>query len=320
MTESNNNHKVIFSELEPGIFYFKNLFSPSECAQMIEHGEEISYQQVPITGSGRTNALVWSGIHASDVRNNQRIILDSTGFSREFSEIIFKRMANHLPPNLEFRWKALPEEVNRADVCSTLEKAREWKLCSVSDKFRLYKYEKNQHFLKHFDGTNKRILSMMNDGKTIQAQYLEQSFLTVLIYLNNVEEGGETQFFDAKSKQETFQLKPEMGSAVVFCHEMLHQGNDVLAGVKYLLRTDICYMKKKDVIEKSAVTLKMYNDPSHIKLWNQDASNQKKNRKTCKKTPMKATPPRSYDPLPSGQYIVGDWQVIYHPSCQLYTD
>nr|CAG4716644.1 unnamed protein product [Naegleria fowleri] len=302
------------SQLAPGIFYFKHLLSEQECLDMIHHGERLNtFQSVPPTGSGNKNSLVWCGVNANEVRNNQRIILESTLFSREWSERLYDRIALHLPQDLTFRLRALPEEVNRADVCPNVEKALEWKLCSVSDKFRLYKYEKKQHFLKHFDGTNKRILSQLtsdiSDKKEefVKAQYVEQSFLTMLIYLNSVQDGGETQFFDYYSKKEIFQVKPERGSALVFCHEMLHQGNDVLSGVKYLLRTDVCYMKKKDIVESSRyVNPKTLKDPSRIK---EVSNQQQKKQKT-----------RSYASLPEGRYHVGDWQIMYHPSCQLYTD
>jgi len=132
----------------------------------------------------------------------------------------------------------------------------------------------------------------MEDKNVTTQQYIEQSFLTVLIYLNNVEKGGETQFYDTYEKTETFQVTPAVGSAIVFLHEFLHQGNDVLQGVKYLLRTDICYRKKKDVIE----TVK---SPSFS---------------------LNVTPKCAYGSLPQGNYTFSNWDKLYHPSCQHYTD
>ena len=290
--------QVEFKEIKPGIFHFRNLLSKEECEEIIQHGEKTSYKQVPTTG-GRQ--LVWCGVEASEVRNNQRIIEECTEFTRRYSATIFERVAKHLPKDLEFRFKSLPTEVNRADVCPTLEKAKEWKLFSVSDKFRMYKYEKKQHFLKHFDGTNKRILSL-TEGKKPVKQFTEQSFMTFLVYLNDVEKGGETQFFDTYSKEETFDIKPEMGSGVVFLHELLHQGNDVLGGVKYLLRTDICYMKQKEIVE---------DGQKNINYIMKVSADQKKNKNSQNNI---------LELLPQGDYAISEWQKIFHPSCQHYTD
>ena len=134
-----NSSAVSCQQLAPGVFHFESLLSEKECQSIIEHGEELKYKQVPPTG-GRQ--LVWSGTEASDVRNNQRIILEATDFSKNWAAVIQKRIEKFLPKNLEFRFNILPKEVNQADVCPTVEKAMDWTFSSVSDKFRMYKYDK----------------------------------------------------------------------------------------------------------------------------------------------------------------------------------
>jgi hypothetical protein len=46
--------------------------------------------------------------------------------------------------------------------------------------------------------------------------------------------GGETAF------QETV-IKPELGLALLFRHELFHEGRPVIAGVKYVLRSDVMF-------------------------------------------------------------------------------
>jgi hypothetical protein len=62
----------------------------------------------------------------------------------------------------------------------------------------------------------------------------EQSRLTLLVYLNDAFGGGSTGFV-------RFPIRPELGMALLFRHELEHAGEAVTSGVKYLLRTDVMY-------------------------------------------------------------------------------
>ncbi len=61
--------------------------------------------------------------------------------------------------------------------------------------------------------------------------------MTFMIYLNEDMKGGETKFIECD-------IKPETGKALIFIHELLHEGAPVLEGVKYVLRTDVMYRRK----------------------------------------------------------------------------
>jgi prolyl 4-hydroxylase len=93
--------------------------------------------------------------------------------------------------------------------------------CGLNELFRFYKYEPGEKFKRHRDGSYQR-----NEK--------EFSLLTLLIYLNEDFEGGATSFSDAI-------YQPKIGTAMVFTHAVLHQGDEVLKGIKYVLRTDIMY-------------------------------------------------------------------------------
>lgn len=91
----------------------------------------------------------------------------------------------------------------------------------LNERFRLYRYAPGQRFAWHVDGAFRRA-----SGET--------SLLTFMIYLNECYVGGETRFKDAEVIGHT-------GMALVFRHELLHEGAEVLKGRKYALRSDVMY-------------------------------------------------------------------------------
>ena len=91
----------------------------------------------------------------------------------------------------------------------------------LNELFRFYKYEPGQRFKKHIDGSYIR-------------NETEASYFTLMIYLNDDFEGGETTF-------DSHTIVPKRGQALVFEHTRRHAGEPILSGVKYVLRTDIMY-------------------------------------------------------------------------------
>jgi prolyl 4-hydroxylase len=91
----------------------------------------------------------------------------------------------------------------------------------LNERFRYYRYTPGQRFAWHFDGSFAR-----PNG--------EVSLLTFMIYLNEGYEGGETQF-------ESVSVAGKLGMALVFEHELLHEGAEVTGGIKYVLRSDVMY-------------------------------------------------------------------------------
>lgn len=96
-----------------------------------------------------------------------------------------------------------------------------WALHSFNERLRYYRYGPSQYFKWHKDG-------IFAQSDTVASR------LTFMIYLNDGFEGGDTEF-------KTGVVKPQAGMVLVFPHRTTHQGASILAGTKYVLRTDVMY-------------------------------------------------------------------------------
>ncbi|RYX80973.1 2OG-Fe(II) oxygenase [bacterium] len=90
--------------------------------------------------------------------------------------------------------------------------------------FRFYRYENGQKFKRHIDGRQKV-------GEL-------ESRVTFMIYLNADFEGGATAFDEVA-------ISPETGTALLFVHELKHEGCPVESGQKYVLRSDVLFGREE---------------------------------------------------------------------------
>lgn len=97
-------------------------------------------------------------------------------------------------------------------------------LVGLNERFRFYRYQPGHRFHGHQDN------SFIRDGR-------EASYYTFMIYLNDDFKGGETTFTKHR-------IIPKQGMALVFLHQLFHEGSEVLSGTKYVLRTDVMYRLK----------------------------------------------------------------------------
>jgi len=91
----------------------------------------------------------------------------------------------------------------------------------LNERFRVYRYAPSQRFSWHSDGSFRR-------------DNVELTLLTFMVYLNDDYRGGTTRFEDAEVVGRT-------GMALVFRHELQHEGATVVTGKKYVLRSDVMY-------------------------------------------------------------------------------
>ena len=96
----------------------------------------------------------------------------------------------------------------------------------ANERFRCYRYKRGMRFAMHSDGAFYR-------------SEREQSWYTLMVYLNEEFEGGNTTFF----VEPEVSIRPRTGMALLFQHPIVHEGSEVTSGVKYVVRTDLMYRR-----------------------------------------------------------------------------
>src|SRR5262249_21141239 len=91
----------------------------------------------------------------------------------------------------------------------------------LNERFRFYRYDPSERFSGHVDAPFRR-----SNG--------EHSLLTFMVYLNDDFDGGETAFRDVV-------VEPKAGMALLFRHDIYHEGRAVTRGRKYVLRSDVMF-------------------------------------------------------------------------------
>ncbi|KAI1392577.1 uncharacterized protein F4822DRAFT_391450 [Hypoxylon trugodes] len=119
---------------------------------------------------------------------------------------------------------------------------------ALNPNIRVYRYSKGQYFDCHYDDSNIVALSETNGSCTTIST---KTTWTLLLYLTSAAEGcigGETVFYphDRKSPKEEIAIAPETGLLLLHKHGddcLLHEGREVTAGEKWIIRTDLCVRK-----------------------------------------------------------------------------
>lgn len=146
------------------------------------------------------------------VRNNERVILDD----EKRAANLWRRIAEYVPATID-----------------------NWTAIGLNERLRFYRYDPGQRFAPHRDGSY-----MRRNG--------ECSELTLMIYLNDGFEGGDTRFYIHQHYFELLEKEavpdvsvvPKTGMALCFRHELRHEGSRVIRGRKYVLRSDVMYCVK----------------------------------------------------------------------------
>ncbi|WP_315759263.1 2OG-Fe(II) oxygenase [Bradyrhizobium sp. SZCCHNRI2007] len=148
-------------------------------------------------------------IMMKDVRNNDRVMVDDAARARQ----LYERLTVHLAPRFQKKWTPF----------------------ALNERLRLYRYDVGQQFDWHLDGYFER-----HPG--------ERSHFTFMVYLNDEFEGGATSFKEAYGGAfigDPFRIIPKKGMALLFHHPIMHRGDPVTRGRKYVLRTDVMYRRSR---------------------------------------------------------------------------
>ncbi|RYE93862.1 MAG: 2OG-Fe(II) oxygenase [Myxococcales bacterium] len=130
------------------------------------------------------------------VRNNTRVMWDDPVTARALLACVAAR----LPPRLSGQH-----------------------LIGANPRLRVYRYGPGERHGAHWD----TVVPFVGGA---------QSLCTLVFYLNEGFEGGETEFPELGRT-----VTPRRGSALVFQHRVLHIASEVLRGEKFVLRTDLVY-------------------------------------------------------------------------------
>lgn len=188
----------------PGAFLLHNFFSSQECDDLVSTTEVLGYSAAKVS--------VYGGqmVSMDTVRKGSRLIWDT---QQSWLEPLWERLERHLPELGISGYR--PIELN--------------------NRLRFLKYEPGDYFKPHYDGA-------YSPGPK------KRSFMTFIAYLNDVKEGGQTNFFKRSSgKKPAVSVAPRKGNAIIFFHDNelspLHEGAEILSGLKYAVRTDVMYEK-----------------------------------------------------------------------------
>lgn len=167
-------------------------------------------------GFGRTD-------YPKHYRGNLRLIVKD----EHFAELLHERIRNCLPPTV-------------------IEDRMVWELVGLNEMFRLSKYVPGDRFGAHVDTFFQRE----------RVTPREKSMYTLNIYLNDGFEGGSTRFLNRKNEVEAT-VTPCPGMCLLFRQPPFasyrHDGEEVTAGFKYLLRSDAMYRCLHPVDEEPAL-------------------------------------------------------------------
>lgn len=178
-----------------------NFLPVEKCKELVELSEKLGYVEADIS-------YPEGGRMNKQYRDNSRVLLRDEQL-RQYLEDLIKP---HILPT-----------VNYIEQGGTV---KELPFIKLSGNFRFYKYIPGQKFKKHRDG------NQLEEGGV--------SLVTILIYLNDAEEGGETGVYDYTLPDKLL-VKAQTGRMLMFDHSVAHTGEELKSGVKYVLRTDLIY-------------------------------------------------------------------------------
>ena len=213
----------INSQSDEYIFWADNLINKNQCGFIKEKCS--AHQQQDIVYNGR--------------RNSTRLIVFDDQFANYISLCLLDHLRNHFVD--ECKIYPLGFDVLRG----------KWELSGVNKAIRFNSYEgsKKEKFEKHRDA------QFCPSGD-------HRSFLSLVIYLNDDFEGGETKFYIPKQRkyieesnlcdinnqeQHVISVMPKAGSAVIFSQNILHESALVTSSRKCILKTDIMLKRTQAV-------------------------------------------------------------------------
>jgi hypothetical protein len=213
-------NESIFQENDERAFLLYNILTEDECQYIIEEAEKIGFNKV--LGS-----------------EQYRLNYEMTVRSQKMSDAMWKRISNQIKTII-----LTPDDYKQTIQGYKVEGL--WEPVGFNTRWRVGKYFAGGHFGPHYDGS-----ATVNDNL--------RSLKTFNLYLNGGLSGGTTNFvkntqsmlrnednlFAAQPENISEKIVPVAGMALIFNHYILHEGEGLLEGLKYILRSDIMFQRNE---------------------------------------------------------------------------
>ena len=181
------------------------VLSAAECSTIIAETESIGFGRTP---------------YPQKYRGNRRLMVDDQDGSMVAA--LWSRIQNLVPAVMDVDW------LSDCDGPTG-----RWRAVGLNSRFRFSKYFQGERFDTHKDSM-------------VEFDCDKCTLLTVNMYLNELtqEQNGRTRFFLERHGEPVCTAGGPAGSAVIFKQrQALHDGEPLVSGLKYLMRTDVIYTK-----------------------------------------------------------------------------
>ncbi|KAG9048194.1 hypothetical protein FS837_000540 [Tulasnella sp. UAMH 9824] len=206
-------------------YVLDNVFSAEDCQRLLAAGETSAPWTPAAVNAGPEDT---EGAVVPDFRKSSRILLDD----KALADWILDKLRRHIPGGLDnapsSRFSRQLEEGGKEAVS-----ASRVELTRLNERLRYLKYIPGDFFDDHCDAVY------------YTPDRSEISCLTLQIYLNGSSEtlkGGATRFKGFDTRNVVVDVEPRVGRVLLFEQEtLLHTGERLLEGEKYVVRTDFMY-------------------------------------------------------------------------------
>jgi predicted 2-oxoglutarate/Fe(II)-dependent dioxygenase YbiX len=196
-----------------------NVLSPEECEEIIHLAE----------GSGFHPAAIYDAATKTVHRNCTRHVIDDTALAENWFERILHAL-NDTPHE---------QKVKECPWIGNKQSDEHLHAVSLNERLRVIKYAQGQFYTKHQDAAFTR-------GSEAGDREGEKSLVSVHLYLNEGYKGGVTRFHGGGR---WFDVKTKAGSVLLFESTIPHEAVKVTKGEKYVVRSDIMYSTKTDLMD-----------------------------------------------------------------------
>ncbi|KAL9184062.1 hypothetical protein ACHAXT_002148 [Thalassiosira profunda] len=194
-----------------------NVLTPEECSALIDDAEERGFEDASIYDRRNNRAH----------RNCSRCVHDDPALAENWYDLIVHALRDTV---FERKLRSAPW-IKTRDNGKTRNGQFTLRAVGINERLRMLKYKHGEFFHSHNDAVFSR-------GSDQGVRAGEASFVSVQVYLNQNFKGGSTTFH---GKGRHLDIKPRTGSVLLFEHGILHSGQTVTHGKKYLIRTDVMY-------------------------------------------------------------------------------